>query len=171
MQSVTQFFCVHNIDVKRDKVGMTTKEPESNERWTMSVPFTMGQELTIQSVNSVNSNRKLQTACYANWKMQNRKNWKEKELYRRHISLGVLGHDVMLILPFQEHNSRNREFDIGQLTMSIVQNSKNWRLAIHELYNGTYISLAPLQLTGAICLLRFRWEMPLKRDSEEDVAH
>ena len=32
-----------------DKVGMTTKEPESNERWTMSVPFTMGQELTIQS--------------------------------------------------------------------------------------------------------------------------
>ena len=65
MQSVMQFFCVHNIDVKRDKVGMTTKEPESNERWTMSVPFTMGQELTIQSVNSVNSNRKLQTACYS----------------------------------------------------------------------------------------------------------
>lgn len=52
MQSLTQFFCVHNIDVKRDKVGMTTKEPESNERWTMSVPFTMGQELTIQSTQS-----------------------------------------------------------------------------------------------------------------------
>ena len=85
-------------------------------------------------------------------KMQNRKNWKEKELYRRHISLGVLGHDVMLILPFQEHNSRNRKFEIGQLTMSIVQNSKNWRLAIHELYNGTYISLAPL--TSKMCLLR-----------------
>ena len=31
---------------------MTTKEPESNERWTMSVPFTMGQELTIQSTQS-----------------------------------------------------------------------------------------------------------------------
>ena len=52
MQSVTQFFCVHNIDVTRDKVGMTTKEPESNERWTMSVSFTMGQELTIQSTQS-----------------------------------------------------------------------------------------------------------------------
>ena len=102
--------------------------------------------------------------------MQNRKNWKEKELYRRHISLGVLGHDVMLILQFQEHTSRNRKLDIGQLAMCIVQNSKKWRLAIHELYNGTYISLAPLQLTGAICLLRFRWEMPLKRDSKEDVA-
>ena len=31
---------------------MTTKEPESNERWTMSVSFTMGQELTIQSTQS-----------------------------------------------------------------------------------------------------------------------
>ena len=49
MQSVMQFFCVHNIDVIRDKVGMTTKEPKSIERWTMSLPFTMGQELTIQS--------------------------------------------------------------------------------------------------------------------------
>ena len=84
--------------------------------------------------------------------MQNRKNWKEKELYRRHISLGVLGHDVMLILQFQEHTSRNRELDIGQLAICIVQNSKKWRLAIHELYNGTYISLAPLP--SKMCLLR-----------------
>ena len=143
MQSVTQFFCVHNIDVKRDKVGMTTKEPESNERWTMSAPFTMGQELTISQLSQLESEIT---------KMQNRKNWKEKELYRRHISLGVLGHDVMLILQFQEHTSRNRELDIGQLAMCNVQNSKKWRLAIHELYNGTYISLTPLP--SKMCLLR-----------------
>ena len=39
MQSVMQFFCDRKIDVISDNVGMTTTEPKSVERRTMSLPM------------------------------------------------------------------------------------------------------------------------------------